>query len=157
MTVDMTKEEYDDREFDELPPDPVPDKKASLTRVPSKPHPKVDKSPGPVALNAPPAPKAVPDFTPLKRDGDDLVMDNEKWEAKREREKLEKETEAIIVARMAPLEQLGLDAGRAAVQVKEMRRQLTSYQRNVVAYTQKLADAEALLADRIKQLNEAKL
>jgi hypothetical protein len=133
-----------------------PDKKAGLNRVPSKPKPET----GVVAPREPaPAvtPATVADFVPVKRGDDDQPDDNEKWGDKDKRQKLEKETETIIVARMKPLEQLGLDAGRAAVQVKEYRQQLKLYERNVVTYTKRLADAEALLNARLDALRRAEL
>lgn len=100
------------------------DKKDSLTRVPKKAAPAEPATPGEWA--SPPSPQPateVEPFKPVKRGhyGEDMVSDDEKYEARVKRKGAEEAEARKIVARMDPLEQLGLDAGRCAKKVEEMR------------------------------------
>lgn len=131
----------------------TPDKKAGLTRVPSRTQPAKKPLPDePTALA--PTPEDPSEFKPRQRLDTDKPAAGEKWEAKRDREATEKAEANTVERRMSDIEQLGLDAGRCAEQVKSLRRELKFAESRVASAIQKLADAEAQFYTRLQELRE---
>lgn len=137
----------------------VLDKKANLKRVVSSETP---QSTPDTAVNAgqiavTPA-VSVPDFVASKRLDTDLIPDDEGYgKAHTDRKQRERDEETKIVARMGDVEQLGLEAGRRAAAVKQLRQRLTSAQNSVIRYTKELAEAEAILDARLDALRQVGL
>lgn len=132
----------------------TPDKKAGLTRLQRETRTQQVKAIAEKSTAPAPTPKDPTPFEPRERLGIDKPEDGEKWDAKRDRETREKAEANTVERRMSDIEQLGLDAGRCAEQVKSLRRELKFAESRVASAIQKLADAEAQFTMRMSELRE---
>lgn len=108
---------------------------------------------GEVAVAPTPSAADVPDFKPRKRDEEDTPPINEKYDDMSRRKETEASLLVIVEGRLSEMEQLGLDAGRWAQKVKTLRRNLRQSEKSLATYRKNLIDAEAVLAERLNQLN----